>query len=232
MSNYKVEGKILINQDPDRTEITIVTDNGLNIIRPRVQGNHINKSDDELIELGLREFYKQHFADKFQNESIESLNEKVKEIDTIYDEVNQVRDEIKSVHNEVTQLSKVVFAKDLTEEEKEELNSQYPEYQVGASYQVGDVINYNGELYEVVQEHTSQDDWKPDSTLSLYTPYLKGEIADKEVVHEWKQPLGAHDAYQTGDKVLFEGKVYESTKDANTWSPTGYPDAWQLVEQE
>lgn len=229
---FKVNNSLLVSQNPDVTEITLVTDNGMNIIRPRVVGHHINKSDDELIELGLREFYKQHFADKFQNESIESLNEKVKEIDVIYEDVSQVRDEIKSVHNEVVQLSKVVFAKDLTDEEKEELTSQYPDYEVGASYQAGDVINYNGELYEVIQEHTSQADWQPDSTLSLYTPYLKGEIADKEVVHEWQQPLGAHDAYQTGDKVLFDGQVYESTKDANTWSPTDYPDAWRLVEQE
>ena len=229
---FKVSNSLLISQNPDVTEITLITDNGMNIIRPRVQGNHINKSDDELIELGLREFYKKYFADKFQNESIESLNEKVKEIDVIYDEVSQVRDEIKSVHNEVTNLSKVVFAKDLTDEEKEELISQYPVYEVGASYRAGDVINYNGELYRVVQEHTSQDDWKPDSTPSLYTPYLKGEIDDKEVVYEWQQPSGAHDAYQIGDKVLFEGKVYESTKDANTWSPTDYPDAWRLVEQE
>ena len=229
---FKVSNSLLISQNPDITEITLVTDNSMNIIRPRVQGNHINKSDDELIELGLREFYKKYFADKFQNESIESLNEKVKEIDTIYDEVSQVRDEIKSVHNEVTNLSKVVFAKDLTDEERDNLLNQYPEYEVGASYQASDVINYNGELYKVVQEHTSQDDWKPDSTLSLYTPYLKGEIADKEIVHEWQQPSGAHDAYQTGDKVLFEGKVYESIIDANTWSPEGYPPGWELVGQE
>lgn len=229
---FKVNNSLLVSQNPDVTEITLVADNGMNIIRPRVSGNHINKPDDELIEMGLREFYKQHFANKFQNEEIDNLNEKVKEIDAIYEEVSQVRDEIKSVHNEVTQLSKVVFAKDLTEEEKDNLLSQYKKYEIGVAYKPGTVINYNGELYEVVQPHTSEAHYKPDSTLSLYTPYLKGEIADKEVVHEWQQPLGAHDAYQTGDKVLFEGKVYESTKDANTWSPTGYPDAWRLVEQQ
>src|SRR5699024_4789085 len=143
---FKVNNSLLVSQNPDVTEITLVTDNGMNIIRPRVQGNHINKSDDELIELGLQEFYKKYFADKFQNESIESLNEKVKEIDAIYDEVSQVRNEIETVHNEVTQLSKVVFAKDLTDEEKDNLLSQYEKYEVGVAYQAGDVINYNGEL--------------------------------------------------------------------------------------
>ena len=71
---FKVNNSLLVSQNPDVTEITLVTDNGMNIIRPRVAGHHINKSDDELIELGLREFYKQYFADKFQNESIEKLD--------------------------------------------------------------------------------------------------------------------------------------------------------------
>lgn len=229
----KIQSKILINQDPQRTEITLLINNGLSIIRQVVEGDHRSTADDIASELAMREFYKEHFADKFQNEEIENLNS---EVVNIREEINtakeDVRKEIETVHIEVQELSKVVFAKDLTDEEKEELINQYPNYEVDASYRAGDVISYNGELYEVVQEHTSQADWQPDSTLSLYTPYLKGEVADKEVVHEWQQPLGAHDAYQTGDKVLFNGEVYESKRDANTWSPTGYPDAWRLVEQE
>ncbi len=51
---------------------------------------------------------------------------------------------------------------------------------------------------------------------------------------EWKQPLGAHDAYKTGDRVTFEGKVYESTIDGNVWSPAVYPAGWTevVVEEE
>jgi hypothetical protein len=40
--------------------------------------------------------------------------------------------------------------------------------------------------------------------------------------------LGAHDAYKIGDRVRFEGKVYESTIDANVWSPLVY--GWQEVK--
>jgi len=29
--------------------------------------------------------------------------------------------------------------------------------------------------------------------------------------------------------VTFEGKVYESTIDANVWSPTAYPAGWKKV---
>ena len=48
----------------------------------------------------------------------------------------------------------------------------------------------------------------------------------------WKQPTGAHDAYQKGDRVHFpaaDSPVYESLIDANTWSPTGYPAGWLLI---
>lgn len=46
---------------------------------------------------------------------------------------------------------------------------------------------------------------------------------------DWVQPTGAGDAYNTGDQVTFNGQVYESTIDANVWSPTGYPQGWKLI---
>jgi len=46
---------------------------------------------------------------------------------------------------------------------------------------------------------------------------------------EWKQPTGAHDAYNVGDLVTFEGKVYRSKIAANVWSPTAYPAGWQAI---
>lgn len=46
-------------------------------------------------------------------------------------------------------------------------------------------------------------------------------------VREWKQPQGAHDAYKKGDRVTFEGTVYESVIDGNVWSPRDYPVGWK-----
>lgn len=40
---------------------------------------------------------------------------------------------------------------------------------------------------------------------------------------------GAHDDYNTGDKVKFNGKVYESTVDNNVYSPSTYPAGWKEV---
>lgn len=47
---------------------------------------------------------------------------------------------------------------------------------------------------------------------------------------EFVQPTGAHDAYNTGDKVTYNGKHYISTMDGNVWAPDAYPAGWELAE--
>jgi hypothetical protein len=119
----------------------------------------------------------------------------------------------------------MINADELSPEQVAELVDLYPAYEVGKDYSIGDLFRYEGELIEVIQSHTSQDDWNPLTTASLYkieTPYA--------VIGEWVQPTGAHDSYNTGDKVIFDGKIYKSTIDGNTWSPADYPQGWSLVE--
>ena len=96
----------------------------------------------------------------------------------------------------------------------------------GRSYSVGDVASYDGVLYRVVQAHTSQDDWTPDVVPALWTPVRETAGATPD---EWVQPTGAADAYNVGDRVTFQGQVWESVIDANVWSPTGYPAGWKKV---
>lgn len=93
------------------------------------------------------------------------------------------------------------------------------------AYEADTRIRYNGQLYKVVQAHTSQSDWTPDITPALYTP-----VAEPGEIPVWVQPTGAQDAYMTGDKVHYPTKadpVYESTMDYNVYAPdvTG----WVLV---
>mgnify|MGYP000792956840 CR=1 FL=1 len=45
---------------------------------------------------------------------------------------------------------------------------------------------------------------------------------------DWVQPSGAHDAYNTGDIVNYNGTLYISLIDGNTWSPDAYPAGWQV----
>lgn len=45
----------------------------------------------------------------------------------------------------------------------------------------------------------------------------------------WTQPTGAHDAYNKGDIVNYNGTLYESLIDGNTYSPEAYPAGWKEV---
>lgn len=113
----------------------------------------------------------------------------------------------------------------ITKEEMLQLISIYPNYEVGKAYKIGDIFAYNEQMFETIQAHTSQADWLPISTLALYknkTPSV--------VIPNWVQPIGSTDAYKIGDKVIFEGKTYESLISANVWSPTGYPAGWKLIQ--
>ncbi len=109
----------------------------------------------------------------------------------------------------------------VTSEQLADLATIYPQYRIGKTYIAGEVFALDSDLFKVIQAHTSQADWKPASTPALY-----GKFTPPGQVAQWVQPTGAHDAYNTGDRVLFNGKTYESLINANTWSPTAYPAGW------
>lgn len=50
-----------------------------------------------------------------------------------------------------------------------------------------------------------------------------------EEYKEWTQPLGAHDAYKEGDKVMFNGKKYVCLRTGSTYNPVVYPADWKEV---
>ena len=113
---------------------------------------------------------------------------------------------------------------ELTDNDVQDIIATYPDYKTGQAYKAGDTFKYDGKAYGVIQAHTSQKDWPPDTTRALYN-----EIAPEQVIAPWKQPTGAHDAYKKGDRVTYKEKIYESTIDANVWSPEAYPAGWKVV---
>ena len=107
----------------------------------------------------------------------------------------------------------------LSDEEAAQVGALFPTWTAGVAYTAGERISDEaGNLYRVVQDHTSQADWPMDATPALYTP-LGVTAEEPDAIPEWRQPTGAHDAYNTGDRVLYQGKVYESTMDGNVWAP-------------
>lgn len=110
-----------------------------------------------------------------------------------------------------------------------EIPSVFPAYEVGRAYTTKEVFSYgvnsvgDPQLYQVLQDHTSAEQWTPDTATSLYK-----KIGVTEGGYpEWVQPLGATDAYNKGDIVSYNGKLYRSTIDGNVWSPDAYPTGWE-----
>ena len=101
------------------------------------------------------------------------------------------------------------------------------------AYNIGDIINYNGTLY---QSTIDGNVWSPDVYPAGWKAYIEAPTEPEEpepeeptTYPEWVQPTGAHDAYNTGDRVTYNGKVYESIINGNTWSPDAYPQGWEEI---
>ena len=100
----------------------------------------------------------------------------------------------------------------------------YPEWRDGVSYTTGQRVRFNGTLYKILQDHTSQADWTPDAAPSLFAKVL---IPDPEVIPAWEQPDSTN-PYVKGDKVTHNGKTWVSDIDGNVWEPGVY--GWSVVE--
>ncbi len=97
----------------------------------------------------------------------------------------------------------------------------FPLWQIGINVTAGERYRYKDVLYRVIQSHKTQSDWTPDIVPALFA------VVSVEEWPEWVAPTGAHDAYNIGDKVTFEGEHYISLINSNIWSPAVYPAGWE-----
>lgn len=127
-----------------------------------------------------------------------------------------------------------LFVRSLSDEDAMEVATVYPEWKTNTAYKVDEIVAYgvneveDPQLYRCVQAHTSQEDWTPDTAVSLWVAI--GLAPDQIPV--WSQPTGAHDAYNIGDRVHYptaQDPVYESLINGNIYSPEVYPQGWQRI---
>lgn len=77
-------------------------------------------------------------------------------------------------------------------------------------------------------ENSQEDGQNPEDTAGTETDPSPGQEQDPaaeepaDPVEAWVQPIGAHDAYNTGDIVLYDGKKYICTINANVYTPGVY----------
>lgn len=98
----------------------------------------------------------------------------------------------------------------------------------GRDYVVDERLLYNDVLYKVLQAHTSQSTWTPESAPSLFAKIIGGQGGTD--VKEWQQPDSTN-PYNKGDRCIFNGNIYESVINNNTWSPEAYPQGWKLISE-
>lgn len=87
---------------------------------------------------------------------------------------------------------------ELTKEEALQVKHRYPEWSTGLDVKVGEKYQYQDELWEVVQEHTTQLGWEP----SLETASLWKRI-DEEHAGTLEDPIP-----YAAPMELFNGKYY------------------------
>jgi hypothetical protein len=114
----------------------------------------------------------------------------------------------------------------LTDKQALSVPTAFRPWDAEASYAEGERVRFGGALYKCLQAHDAQDGWEPTAAPSLWAAMLVDPEADE--VPEWVQPDSTN-AYAKGDRVTFDGKVYESLIDNNVWSPADYPAGWQEV---
>lgn len=128
-------------------------------------------------------------------------------------------------------LDKLLRLRDLIRQAAESLPDEdaldgvelFPAWTLDRDYAVGFRVRYGDKLYRCEQAHRSQEDWTPDATPALWT-----EVAKPGEIPEWRQPTGAQDAYNKGDKVRHNDAVWTSDVDGNVWEPGVY--GWTMME--
>ena len=87
-------------------------------------------------------------------------------------------------------------------------------------YATGDIVSYNGKYYKSTADNNV---WEPGTTGA---PWKECDENGNNVVSEYV----AGTVYATGDQIMYNGSIYTSLIDNNSWSPDDYPAGWQLVE--
>lgn len=97
-------------------------------------------------------------------------------------------------------------------------------------------VKFQGRLFKCLTGHVSQADWTPTAAPSLWAEVLPGQEGNEpeEGYAEWVQPDSTN-GYALGDRVMHNGKIWESTfNGANVWEPgvQGTEALWKDITDE
>lgn len=94
----------------------------------------------------------------------------------------------------------------------------------GLALKTGTRVGFAGKLWTVLQDHTTQWEWTPTTSPSLFAEVLSAE--DPNVVVEWVQPESTN-GYPKGQLVSYNDEIWESEVDNNVWKPGDVGAPWK-----
>ena len=103
-------------------------------------------------------------------------------------------------------------------------NTEGEQWVANEAVQKGDTRTYNGKTYQCLQSHTTQSDWTPDKTATLWQ-----EVVGAPSTGEWATGV----AYKVGDEVMYLSHKYrcrQAHTSISTWNPVAAASLWLLIE--
>jgi hypothetical protein len=165
-------------------------------MRERIFRTHVNLRDASEIGDWKEITEKQKEAMLAETAIIDVDDMTVESIKRVDDIVNNVRTRI----NEVP----------MTVEQSLELAGYFPIWKEGEPMPIGYKVSYDGSLFEVLQAHTSQADWKPREAKSLFkVVQVEAEGTEDDVI-SWEQGM----VLEKGKFYIDNGVKYKCVRDS------------------
>ena len=124
-------------------------------------------------------------------------------------------------------INKMWIESAITEEEKAQLDELARENAVAE--------NSYAPLQEQIDNANARID-KLEARIEDLENKETGEVTEPEEpvdeYPEYKQPAGAHDCYNTGDKITYNGKKYICKMNGCVWAPDVYPAGWEEAVED
>ena len=156
------------------------------------------------------------------NDDLSNFEEAIDE--TVSDVLRNKMEDMQKKEESLTKVAKVVANQVTDDAIALQIQEFYDEWDVNINVTVGQYIRHEDVLYKVLTAHTTQANWTPSNTPSLFAKVLIDPTG--ETVLEWEQPDSTN-PYMKGDKVTYGGKTYTSIIDNNIWAPDVY--GWEVI---
>lgn len=220
----------------------IIDENGYPVFPVYFEGDgHIPEEAEEITDEEETLFLSNKYRDPVTKEFKDIPPQEFSDEDRIEIEANGTRANLQTMA--INAMMRMLAGHDITDDKYEyqtslmsisdavalKMPEVFPEWSDTSIFYRKDMkLTYNGVLYKVLQDHTSQTSWTPDAAPSLFAKVL---VSDDGTPLPWEQP-GSTNPYMKGDRVTCEGHTYESLIDNNVWKPTDYPAGWKQIDTE